>query len=122
MNKLRRRENQISFPKVDKETPGHLKGNLPGNMMAYPEKAGPQTSHIAGKMRGNMMAYPAGRQPLAQGEGYGNKPLSEPTRSGFDGKKTMPAQMKEYVGYNPDKPEWTQIASTLKKKGAFYGK
>jgi hypothetical protein len=54
------------------------------------------------------------------GADNGPKPLSEGTR--IKEVKTIPEQMKKYIGFNPDKPEWTRIASEPKKGDSFYGK
>lgn len=125
MNKLRRdpAKHRPSFPSVDQKGP-FKKGTLAGNMMGYESsKSEPKTSHVSGVTSNNMMGY---SERAASGEvnqkmpSYGNKPLAEPTRSGFD-KKTLPEQNKNWTPVKADNPEWTQIPSVKKKKGAFYG-
>ena len=51
--------------------------------------------------------------PLSKENGYGNKKLPEPTRSGFS-EKLIPDQMKGYEAVNPEKAEWKTIKSVVK--------
>lgn len=70
------------------------------------------------KMRRRTAQLKTSVNPIPSSPGYGNKPLAEPTRSGFDGKAPSPISNYSKTGF--ESPEWMKIQTKLKKKGASF--